>query len=123
MAQEEDHGDETDPAHRSRFDASGHWSEPPRSFAGLNPERIFAGRQLWNHVRDMIDKRPPAQKAVLIMRDVEGHDALKTCELLELGPENQRVMLHRARTRIRNEIETLQLGKNADNHASVKKML
>lgn len=123
LAQEEDHGDDNDPVIPSRFDATGHWNEPPRSFDGLSPERIFAGRQLWNHVRELIDRLPPAQKAVLIMRDVEGHDAAKTCELLELSPENQRVMLHRARTRIRNEIETLLLGKNADHHASVKGML
>lgn len=123
LAQEDDHGDENDAMSPSRFDATGHWTDAPRSFDGLNPERIFAGRQLWNHVREMIDRLPPAQKAVLIMRDVEGHDAAKTCELLELSPENQRVMLHRARTRIRNEIETLLLGKNAGHHASVKGML
>ena len=123
LAEERDHGDEKDTVSPSRFDATGHWAEAPRSFDGLNPERIFAGRQLWNHVREMIDRLPPAQKAVLIMRDVEGHDAAKTCELLELTPENQRVMLHRARTRIRNEIETLLVGKNAGHHASVKGML
>ncbi|MDH4440692.1 MAG: sigma-70 family RNA polymerase sigma factor [Rhizobium sp.] len=123
LAQEEDQSDDNDPVFPSRFDATGHWNEPPRSFDGLNPERIFAGRQLWNHVREMIDRLPPAQKAVLIMRDVEGHDAAQTCALLELTPENQRVMLHRARTRIRNEIETLLLGKTADHHASVKGML
>ncbi len=57
------------------------------------------------------------------MRDVEGHNAAQTCELLELSAENQRVMLHRARTRIRNEIESLLLGNNPDHHASVKGML
>jgi RNA polymerase sigma-70 factor (ECF subfamily) len=107
----------------SKFDESGHWVDAPRSFDELNPERIFAGRQMWKHVREMIEQLPPAHKAVLIMRDVEGHDAAETCQILELSPEYQRVILHRARTRIRNEIEGLLLGRNADNHASVKKML
>lgn len=123
LAQESDVGDDHDHVSASRFDETGHWAEAPRSFDGLNPERIFAGRQLWNHVREMIERLPPAQRAVLIMRDVEGHDAAQTCELLELTAENQRVMLHRARTRIRNEIEKLLLGNNPDHHASVKGML
>ena len=107
LAQEEDHGDEEPAVAASRFDASGHWVDPPASFDGLNPERIFAGRQLWTHVREMIERLPPAQKAVLIMRDVEGSDAAETCDLLQLSPENQRVLLHRARARIRTEIEIL----------------
>ncbi|WP_377278172.1 RNA polymerase sigma factor [Rhizobium sp. R86522] len=123
LAEETDLGSESEDLSASKFDASGHWVVEPRSFDGLNPERILAGRQLWNHVRDIIEQLPPAQKAVLIMRDVEGHDAAQTCKALELSPENQRVMLHRARTRIRNEIEALLLGKNTDHHASVKGML
>lgn len=90
-----------------RFDENGHWSEPPLSFDGLTPERIVAGRELWRHVRQMIEHLPPAQKAVLIMRDVEGVEAIETCRLLEITAENQRILLHRARTRIRNEIERL----------------
>ncbi|OJF97643.1 RNA polymerase sigma factor [Pararhizobium antarcticum] len=105
---EEEHGaDEEDAVSASRFDNSDHWIEPPSSFDGLNPERIFAGRQLWKHVSDVIDLLPPAQKAVVIMRDVEGSDAAETCKLLQLTPANQRILLHRARARIRNEIENL----------------
>jgi RNA polymerase sigma factor (sigma-70 family) len=102
----EDPGRDPEQTLRSRFDESGHWSEAPVSFDGLTPERIVAGRHLWEHVRQMIDRLPPAQKAVLVMRDVEGADAAETCRLLDLTPENQRTLLHRARTRIRDEIET-----------------
>jgi RNA polymerase sigma-70 factor (ECF subfamily) len=114
LAQEEEYGDEEHAISPSRFDAMGHWVDPPHSFDGLNPERIFAGRQLWNHVREIIERLPPAQKAVLIMRDVEGSDSAETCELLQLSPENQRVLLHRARARVRNEIENLLRGKHTD---------
>ena len=111
LAQEEDHGDDEQAVSASRFDASGHWSDPPASFDGLNPERILAGRQLWQHVQQVIDLLPAAQKAVVIMRDVEGHGSAETCRLLDLSPENQRILLHRARARIRSEIENLVRGR------------
>ncbi|MBL3684928.1 hypothetical protein F2981_25340 (plasmid) [Sinorhizobium meliloti] len=78
---------------------NGHWSEAPVSFDGLPPERIVAGRHLWEHVRQMIDRLPPAQKAVLVMRDVEGQTLRKPAASWTLLPKTQRTLLHRARTR------------------------
>ena len=48
---------------------------------------------------------PPAQRAVITLRDVEGMTAAETCELLELTEANQRVLLHRARSRVRRALE------------------
>ncbi|MBH0237196.1 RNA polymerase sigma factor [Methylobrevis albus] len=93
-----------------RFDESGHWREAPAGFDGLDPERILAGRQLWHHVDGFIAALPPAQRAVMILRDVEGHDAAETCRLLDISPENQRVLLHRARARVRSLLEALTKG-------------
>lgn len=90
-----------------RFAADGHWAVPPVPLDGVDPERIYAGRQIWRHVGDAIERLPPAQKAVLILRDVEGRDAAETCRLLELTPENQRILLHRARAKLRNLVEQL----------------
>lgn len=91
----------------SRFAPDGHWVDPPASFDGVDPERICAGRELWRHVGAAIERLPPAQKAVLILRDVEGRDAAETCRLLDLTPENQRILLHRARAKLRNLVEGL----------------
>jgi len=91
----------------SDFKADGHWAEAPKLWDDLNPERIVSGRQLWDHVQTVIDRLPPGQRAVILLRDMEGRDAEETCALLELSPENQRVLLHRARSRIRQEIDTL----------------
>jgi len=55
----------------------------------------------------VIDRLPAGQRAVILLRDMEGRDAAETCELLEISAENQRVLLHRARCRIRQEIDTL----------------
>lgn len=89
------------------FKPDGHWAETPRLWDELNPERIVGGRQLWDHVQAVIDLLPAGQRAVILLRDMEGRDAAETCELLEISPENQRVLLHRARCRIRQEIDTL----------------
>lgn len=91
----------------SRFGHDGHWTQPPESFDGLDPERIVSGREIWRLIRAEIDLLPPAQRAVLLMRDVEGRDAAETCRLLDLTQENQRVLLHRARAKLRNRIEEL----------------
>jgi RNA polymerase sigma-70 factor (ECF subfamily) len=92
---------------RSEFLADGHWREAPRLWDVLDPERIVAGRQLWTHVQDAIERLPAGQKAVLILRDIEGSSAEDACALLQLSAENQRVLLHRARGRVRRAIDAL----------------
>jgi RNA polymerase sigma-70 factor (ECF subfamily) len=90
-----------------RFVADGHWSEPPRLWDELDPERMVAGKQLLAHVQDAIEMLPAGQKAVIILRDIEAATAEEACELLAISPENQRVLLHRARGRVRRAIELL----------------
>ena len=48
---------------------------------------------------------PGTQQAVLTLRDVEGLEADEVCALLDLTPGNQRVILHRARARVRDALE------------------
>lgn len=90
-----------------RFAADGHWADPPARLDMLDPERILSGRETWRQVSDIVERLPPAQRAVLLMRDVEGREAAETCQLLALSPDNQRALLHRARSRIREELEKL----------------
>lgn len=90
-----------------RFTPSGHWADPPRLWDELDPERMIGGRQLWAHVQDVIEHLPAGQKAVIILRDIEARSAEEACALLSITPENQRVMLHRARGRVRRAIEQL----------------
>jgi RNA polymerase sigma-70 factor, ECF subfamily len=90
-----------------RFVPDGHWTEPPRLWDELDPERMVSGRQLWAHVREAIEALPAGQKAVIILRDIEAVSAEEACALLSISPENQRVLLHRARGRVRRTIELL----------------
>jgi RNA polymerase sigma-70 factor (ECF subfamily) len=89
------------------FLPDGHWREAPGLWDELDPERILGGRQLWRHVQELLDGLPGGQRAVLILRDLEGRTAEEACALLEISPENQRVLLHRARGRIRKAIDAL----------------
>ncbi len=89
----------------SEFKPDGHWIDAPRLWDEIDPERIVAGRQLWDHVMEAIDRLPAGQRAVIILRDIEGCEAEEACTLLGITAENQRVLLHRARGRIRQTID------------------
>lgn len=93
----------------SQFQSNGHWAEAPKLWDELDPERLVQGRQLWAHAQDAIDALPPQQKAVIILRDIEGRSAEDACAILDVSSENQRVLLHRARGRVRVAIDRLML--------------
>ncbi len=97
-----------------RFLPDGHWTEPPRLWDELDPERVIAGRQLLSHVQAAIESLPAGQKAVIILRDMEGKTAEDACALLGISAENQRVLLHRARGRVRRAVELLLAGSAPD---------
>jgi RNA polymerase sigma-70 factor (ECF subfamily) len=80
----------------------GHWATPPRPWQ--TPERRLLSLEARAHLKHAIGHLPERQRAVVVLRDVEGHSADEVCALLQLSPENQRVLLHRARTRLRNAL-------------------
>jgi len=94
----------------TEFQPDGHWVEAPRLWDELNPERVVSGKQLWAHVQEAIERLPAGQRAVIVLRDMEGREAEEACALLGISAENQRVLLHRARGRIRKTIDTLIAG-------------
>jgi RNA polymerase sigma-70 factor, ECF subfamily len=91
----------------AEFKPDGHWIEAPRLWDEIDPERVVGGRQLWDHVMEAIDRLPNGQRAVIILRDIEGCEAEEACRLLDISAENQRVLLHRARGRIRQTIDVV----------------
>jgi len=82
----------------------GHWSVPPSSWAGIPDERLVAD-ETFAFVRRAIGRLPEAQRAVITLRDVDGFDADEVCNALDLTETNQRVLLHRARARVRAALE------------------
>jgi RNA polymerase sigma-70 factor (ECF subfamily) len=82
---------------------AGHWATPPRPWQ--DPERRLASLEARGRLREAINALPPVQQAVVTFRDVEGLSAEEVCELLDLSPGNQRVLLHRARSKLRTALE------------------
>lgn len=80
----------------------GLWSAPPSSWEP--EERLLAGEAL-AVVQAAIDELPPAQALVITLRDVEGFSSEEVRNALDLSETNQRVLLHRARTRVRRALE------------------
>jgi RNA polymerase sigma-70 factor (ECF subfamily) len=85
-----------DPA---RFDRSGGWTDPPQHWSGL------ADRQLAARVRAWIDVLPDRQRQVVLLRDVEGLTSEEVRDVLAISETNQRVLLHRGRSRVRQLLE------------------
>lgn len=103
-------GDETDEtvspdrflAEGERF--PGHWAVPPQSWAGVPEARLLASETM-DVIRRTLERLPPAQRAVLELRDIEGLSAEEVCNALDLTETNGRVLLHRARAKVRAALE------------------
>jgi RNA polymerase sigma-70 factor (ECF subfamily) len=83
----------------------GGWAAPPASWETIPDERLLSQETL-GRVAAAIEALPPAQREVIRLRDVEGWDSDEVCELLGLSQGNQRVLLHRARSKVRGALES-----------------
>lgn len=83
---------------------AGHWASPPQAWE-LEPEDAFLSKELRGEIDAAIATLPPNQQAVITLRDIEGWDATEVCNALELSQTNQRVLLHRARAKVRQALE------------------
>ena len=94
----------------SRFRTSGHWKDYwidyPQSWDEGTPERHVLEKEGAGLLEQAIAALPSRLKQVLIMRDVEGLDSKEVCVLLSISEANQRVLLHRARGKVRQALET-----------------
>jgi RNA polymerase sigma-70 factor (ECF subfamily) len=82
----------------------GHWAVPPQSWARLPEERLLA-RETREHLRRAIEALPARHREVIVLRDVEGWDSVEVCAALGLSEGNQRVLLHRARSFVRAQLD------------------
>jgi len=82
----------------------GHWASPPSRWQEL-PEEQLSGRETIDALKAAIERLPSQQRQVIVLRDIEGWESGEVCQLLELSEVNQRVLLHRARSRVRQALE------------------
>ena len=77
----------------------GHWRAAPST------EVVTQDRETLRVAMRAIADLPPAQQTVIRMRDLEGSSSDEVCSTLEISAANQRVLLHRARSRVRAALE------------------
>jgi RNA polymerase sigma-70 factor (ECF subfamily) len=81
----------------------GHWALGPTRWP--TPEEELLAGETRRVILAALDDLPPAQRVVIALRDIGGWGSDEVCEALGVSPGHQRVLLHRARTRIRAAIE------------------
>jgi len=82
----------------------GHWAAYPSSWNEI-PEQRLLSRETLAKLREAIELLPERQRTVVVMRDVEGWSPEEVCSTLEISDANQRILLHRARSKVRRELE------------------
>ena len=81
-----------------------HWAVKPAAWDEI-PEEYFLTRETLAHIQKAVEALPPSQREVITLRDIEGWTADEVCNALEISETNQRVLLHRARARVRRTLE------------------
>jgi RNA polymerase sigma-70 factor (ECF subfamily) len=81
-----------------------HWAHPPRRWRGT-PEDWVLSREVQACLKSAIEALPTSQREVITLRDVEGWSAEEVCNVLGVSGTNLRVLLHRARSRVRRALE------------------
>jgi RNA polymerase sigma-70 factor, ECF subfamily len=84
---------------------AGHWASAPSSWDGV-PDDVLLSQEMLEHVDAAIAELPERQNLVIVMRDVEGFSADEVCSALGISEANQRVLLHRARSKVRSALES-----------------
>jgi RNA polymerase sigma-70 factor (ECF subfamily) len=90
-----------DPA---RFDTNGAWAQPLVAWVEDADDRLVAAT--WSRcLSAALDALPPRHREIVLLRDVEGLASEDVCTLLAISEGNQRVLLHRGRSRLRSILE------------------
>lgn len=103
------------PVEPERFAPSGFWCAPPsreRAAPDEVPEALVLRKEARAHIERELEALPAAQRTVVTLRDLEGWSAEEVCNVLEVSESNQRVLLHRGRTRLRAALERYYSGKS-----------
>ncbi len=106
-----DSGDNPDgpPVDPDRFLKSGyfvdHWVSQPNAWEDETPERILLSKETRAQIEKAIEALPPTQRQVITLRDIEEVSSQEVCNILDITETNQRVLLHRARSKIRRTLE------------------
>jgi RNA polymerase sigma-70 factor (ECF subfamily) len=88
----------------SRFDSQGQWADPVAPWTEASEDRVDAAR--WSPIlKAALDDLPARQRLVVALRDLEGMTGDDVCSVLGISPGNQRALLHRGRSRLREIVD------------------
>jgi RNA polymerase sigma-70 factor (ECF subfamily) len=82
----------------------GHWASPPANWDDM-PEKRLLSQETMACILSAAEALPPSQQAVITLHDLEGWTAEEICNVLDISETNQRVLLHRARSKVRRALE------------------
>jgi RNA polymerase sigma-70 factor (ECF subfamily) len=83
---------------------AGYWAEYPRPWDDQTPEKCLLTKEGSAYLEQAIQALPPKLKHIIILRDVEGLGSKEVCVMLGVSEANQRVLLHRARAKVRQAL-------------------
>ena len=87
-----------------RFDEGGHWADPVERWTEDSDDALEAAA--WGPIlQSSLEDLPPRQRQVVVLRDMEGLTSDEVCSVLDISSGNQRILLHRGRTRLRELLE------------------
>lgn len=82
----------------------GNWADPPTPWK-LAPEDQVLTQETMRMILQAVESLPPRQHAILRLRDIEGWSSQEVCNIFQLTETNQRILLHRARSKVRRALE------------------
>ncbi len=86
------------------FDDKGQWAVSLQTWKGHLPDNLVEDKETREELEKAIAELPSNQRIVITLRDVQGCSSAEVCAVLEVSEANQRVLLHRARGRVRKSI-------------------
>jgi RNA polymerase sigma-70 factor (ECF subfamily) len=97
----DENGPAVDP---ERFGPAGEWHVWPASWTAL-PEDSLLSSETLEVLRRAVQELPARQGRVIALRDIAGFTAEEVANMLDISPGNQRILLHRARSKVRAVLE------------------
>lgn len=91
-----------------RFNANGHWQEPPRAWTLSGPDALLTRDELQHCLESHITAMPDNQRLALQLRDIQGLDFDDICNIMDVSASNVRVLVHRARARLFEMVDRFQ---------------
>ncbi len=97
----DERNDPIDAVFESRFDPNGNWVRPPADL-----ERLLESKQAGLAIQSCMEGLPANQREVFVLREIQGLETQEICKILGVSVTNMGVLMHRARARLRECLES-----------------